>query len=70
MQQPEAAEGYYKIVSEILSGLGYAYLRNAKGSHEKWYSPTANKMLLVPRNLQSRHTANAILKDAGHKGKV
>jgi len=27
-------------------------------------------MLLVPRNLQSRHTANAILKDAGYKGKL
>ncbi|MBB3966404.1 type II toxin-antitoxin system HicA family toxin [Rhizobium metallidurans] len=64
------AEGYYKIVCEIISALGYVYLKNAKGSHEKWQSPDTKKMLLVPRNLQSRHTANAILKDAGYKGKL
>lgn len=63
-------DGYYKIVCEIISGLGYSYLTNAKGSHEKWYSPETKKMLLVPRNLQSRHTANAILKDAGYRGKL
>jgi hypothetical protein len=33
------AEGYYKIVCEIISALGYVYLKNAKGSHEKWQSP-------------------------------
>jgi hypothetical protein len=64
------AEGYYKIVCEILSELGYEYLKNAKSSHEKWQAPATRKMLLVPRNLQSRHTANAILKDAGFKGKL
>ncbi|PZM07729.1 type II toxin-antitoxin system HicA family toxin [Rhizobium tubonense] len=58
------------MVCEKLSELGFEYLKNAKGSHEKWQSPSTKKMLLVPRNLQSRHTANAILKDAGFDGKL
>jgi predicted RNA binding protein YcfA (HicA-like mRNA interferase family) len=58
-------DGFYKTVRAIISELGYEYLTNAKGSHEKWRSPKTGKILLVPRNLQSRHTANAILKDAG-----
>lgn len=64
------AEGYYKIVCDILTGLGYRYLKNAKGSHEKWQAINSGKLLLVPRNLKSRHTANAIPKDAGYTGKV
>lgn len=64
------AEGYYKMVCDILSELGYEHLKNAKGSHEKWQSAKTKKMLLVPRNLHSRHTANAILKDAGYGGKI
>lgn len=51
------AEGYYNIVCDILLELGYEYLRNAKGSHEKWQSAETKKMLLGPRNLQSRHRA-------------
>ena len=63
-------DGYYKIVRAIISELGYEYLTNAKGSHEKWQCDTTGKILLVPRNLQSRHTANAILKDAGSKRRL
>ncbi|MGK9052393.1 type II toxin-antitoxin system HicA family toxin [Xaviernesmea oryzae] len=63
-------DGYYKIVREIISELGYEYLKNAKGSHEKWQSRETGKTLLVPRNLQSRHTANAILRDAGSPKKL
>lgn len=58
-------DGYYKLVRDIISELGFHYMKNAKGSHEKWKSAETGKILLVPRNLQSRHTANAILKDAG-----
>ena len=58
-------DGFYKTVRAIISELGFEYLTNAKGSHEKWQSRHTGKIILVPRNLQSRHTANAILKDAG-----
>ncbi len=63
-------DGFYKDVRDILMKLGFEYQANAKGSHEKWRSRETGKMLLVPHNLKSRHTANAILKDAGYDGKL
>ena len=63
-------DGFYKDVRSILLSLGFKYLTNAKGSHEKWRSEETGKILLVPHNLKSRHTANAILKDAGYTGKL
>lgn len=63
-------DGYYKSVVRILVELGFEYVTNAKGSHEKWRSSHTGKMLLVPRNLTSRHTANAILREAGSDRRV
>ncbi len=57
-------DGYYAAVIKELRTLGFAYDTNAKGSHEKWRN-AAGVILIVPRNLYSRHTAQAILKDAG-----
>ena len=57
-------DGYYFAVRKELQALGFRYLANAKGSHEKWIKDDM-VTLIVPRNLKSRHTANAILKDAG-----
>jgi predicted RNA binding protein YcfA (HicA-like mRNA interferase family) len=57
-------DGFYKIVTTILHEFGYRYQSNAKGSHEKWKHPDKRQIILVPRNLMSRHTANGILKDA------
>lgn len=59
------ADGFYKAVRQALTEAGYGYIGNAKGSHEKWQSRETGKILLVPRNLKSRHTANGIMKDAG-----
>lgn len=58
--------GYYGAVTKELRRLGFAYLNNAKGSHEKWQHPDG-KIVVVPGNLVKRHTANGILKDAGSK---
>ncbi|WP_106751665.1 type II toxin-antitoxin system HicA family toxin [Pannonibacter carbonis] len=63
-------EGFYRHVCTLLSSLGFNYERNAKGSHEVWRSAKTGKAVLVPRNLKSRHTANAILKDAGSAHRV
>ncbi|MDD9909638.1 MAG: type II toxin-antitoxin system HicA family toxin [Ahrensia sp.] len=52
---------------KLVRDQGYEYVSNAKGSHEKWRSESTGKLLLIPRNLKSRHTANAILKSAGIK---
>lgn len=57
-------DGYYKLVVKELRRLGFEYQRNSKGSHERWTN-AAGRLLIVPRNLTKRHTANGILKDAG-----
>ncbi len=59
------AKGFYDQVTKLLSGAGFKCLENAKGSHEKWQSEETGVLVIVPRNLNSRHTANGILKDAG-----
>lgn len=61
---------FYNIVTKEISKLGFEYWKNAKGSHEKWKCLNTGKILLVPYNLKSRHTANAILKSAGSVKKV
>jgi predicted RNA binding protein YcfA (HicA-like mRNA interferase family) len=58
------------LCARSFAQLGYEYLTNAKGSHEKWRSSKTARIILVPRNLMSRHTANAILKDAGSTRKL
>lgn len=58
-------KGFYADVRRLLMDAGFAHLRNAKGSHELWLQAATGTTVLVPRNLMSRHTANAILKDAG-----
>jgi predicted RNA binding protein YcfA (HicA-like mRNA interferase family) len=57
-------EGFYRDVIKELRALGYHYADQAKGSHEKWKSK-GREFLIVPRNLDNRHTANGILKKAG-----
>lgn len=57
-------DGYYRAVTKILHDLGFRHEGNAKGSHEKWIN-AQGRILIVPRSLRSRHTANGILKDAG-----
>ena len=62
-------DGYYTTVVRELKQSGYRYNANAKGSHEKWVGPSG-KVLIVQRNMKSRHTANGILKTAGSSVRV
>jgi predicted RNA binding protein YcfA (HicA-like mRNA interferase family) len=62
-------EGFYRDICKEIKSLGFRYVGNAKGSHENWEN-SSGKRLLVPHNLNSRHTANAILKDAGSGKKL
>ncbi len=39
--------------------------RQGKGDHEIWYSPLTNRRFVVDNAIKSRHTANAVLKQAG-----
>ena len=39
--------------------------RHGKGDHEIWYSPITERRFVVDNAIKSRHTANAVLKQAG-----
>ena len=41
------------------------HVRQGKGSHEIWHSPITRRNFAVPIGIPSRHTANAILRQAG-----
>ena len=41
-----------------------SFERQGKGDHEIWYSPLTRRSV-VYNNIQSRHTANGVLKQAG-----
>ena len=62
-------DGFYTAVAKLLRSNGFSVVGHAKGSHEKWVNANG-KTLIVPRNLMSRHTANAILRDAGSSTKL
>lgn len=57
--------GYGKLVREKLRAAGCRLVRHGRGDHDIWFSPINGKPLTVPVNIDSRHTANKILKDAG-----
>lgn len=39
--------------------------RPGRGDHEIWYSPITCRRFVVDHKIKSRHTANAVLKQAG-----
>jgi hypothetical protein len=49
----------------LLRAVGCTLIRQGKGSHEIWHSPITNRNFAVPIGISSRHTANAILRQAG-----
>jgi hypothetical protein len=56
---------FYPLVKRLLLDAGCIFIRNGKGDHEVWSSPFSDRPFTVDRRIKSRHTANAILKQAG-----
>jgi hypothetical protein len=56
---------YTLKLKEILRGYGCYFERPGKGDHEIWYSPITQRRFPVDQTILSRHTANAVLKQAG-----
>jgi len=52
-------------LKEILRAHGCTFERPGRGDHEIWYSPITDRRFPVDHAIQSRHTANAVLKQAG-----
>ena len=56
---------YTGDLKNYLRKAGCSFERQGKGDHEIWYSPITNIRFVVDNSIKSRHTANAILKQAG-----
>ena len=56
---------YTRELKRILRDAGCTVVRAGKGSHEIWYSPVSGRNFPVQSTLKSRHTANAVLAQAG-----
>lgn len=52
-------------VRKILSAAGCTFVRRGRGDHDIWFSPISNRNFTVDSKILSRHTANAIMKQAG-----
>jgi predicted RNA binding protein YcfA (HicA-like mRNA interferase family) len=56
---------YSKATRKILTKHGWIFHRHAKGDHEIWKHPATGKTVTVDGSMKSRHTANAVLRQAG-----
>jgi predicted RNA binding protein YcfA (HicA-like mRNA interferase family) len=59
------APQFDKPLRDLLRVAGCMLVRQGKGSHEIWHSPLTKRNFPVPVGIPSRHTANAILRQAG-----
>jgi hypothetical protein len=59
------APQFDRRLRDLLRAAGCTLIRQGKGSHEIWHSPVTKRNFPVPVGIQSRHTANAILRQAG-----
>ncbi len=58
-------EGFAAEVKRLLVAAGCSFVRSGKGDHEIWRSPITLVHFVVDGKIKSRHTANAVLKQAG-----
>jgi len=56
---------YTRELKKRLSEAGCYFDRQGRGDHEIWYSPITDHRFVVDQKIKSRHTANAVLKQAG-----
>lgn len=59
------APQFDKPLRDLLRAAGCRMVRQGKGSHEIWHSPITKRNFAAPVGIPSRHTANAILRQAG-----
>jgi ribosomal protein L16/L10AE len=59
------AKSFTPALKKKLIEAGCYFVRAGKGDHEAWYSPISEGRFVVDQAIKSRHTANAVLKQAG-----
>lgn len=58
-------ESFTPEIKRLLIVAGCSFIRPGKGDHEIWRSPITELNFVVDSKIKSRHTANAVLKQAG-----
>lgn len=56
---------YAPELKRLLRRHGCTFVRPGKGDHELWRSPHSDCIFVVDHKILSRHTANAVLRQAG-----
>ena len=56
---------YVPDLKRLLREAGCRFERQGKGDHEIWFSPITGVRFPVDGKIKSRHTANAVLRQAG-----
>jgi len=56
---------YTQQLKRHLRKAGCRFERQGRGDHEIWFSPNTGIRFVVDEHIKSRHTANAVLKQAG-----
>jgi hypothetical protein len=59
------ADSFTRDLKRVLRDNGCHFDRAGKGDHEIWFSPITNRHFVVDSQIKSRHTANAVLNQAG-----
>lgn len=55
---------FYRDLTKLRNNAGFELLRTGKGDHEIWADRKSGKKVTVDAGINSRHTANEILKKA------
>ena len=50
---------------KLLRENGCNFIRHGRGDHDIWWSPITRRNFVVDGKIKSRHTATAVLKQAG-----
>lgn len=58
-------EGFTDALKGLLQEAGYRFVRHGRGDHEIWRSPITGIHFVVDGKIKSRHTANAVRRQAG-----
>ena len=56
---------YAPALKKRLKEAGCYFVRHGRGDHDHWFSPITQIQFTVDSRIKSRHTANAVLKQAG-----
>lgn len=58
-------ESFTPELKRLLQAVGCHFVRAGKGDHDIWFSPLTKLHFVVDGKIKSRHTANAVLRQAG-----